>query len=166
MAACANEATKARQTTACAFALAACSHCLSLYTVLKWKRCISLIQKSQDIQSSKITNHLQEFKRESVSLLVALFALLSFYLIRHKNDHIVRFRCKPILSLLHHLPHFALPGRFGQSLNLLNRDSMASGGSGIKKEWGGGGLFFFHYPHAEHLYERHRLMVGGVLGRG
>ena len=65
---------------------------------------------------------------------------LSFYLIRHKNDHIVRFRCKPILSLLHHLPHFALPGRFGQSLNLLNRDLMASGGSGIKKE-GGGGFF-------------------------
>ena len=31
----------------------------------------------------------------------------------------------PILSFLHHLPHFALPGRFGQSLNLLNRDSMA-----------------------------------------
>ena len=51
--------TKARQTTACAFALAAWSHYLLLYTVIKWKRCISLIQKSQDIQSSKITNHLQ-----------------------------------------------------------------------------------------------------------
>ena len=31
----------------------------------------------------------------------------------------------PILSRLHRLPHFALPGRFGQSLNLLKRDSMA-----------------------------------------
>ena len=46
--------TKAWQTTACAFALAAWSHYLLLYTVIKWKRCISLIQKSQDIQSSKM----------------------------------------------------------------------------------------------------------------
>ena len=52
----------------------------------------------------------------------------------------------PILSLLHNLPHFALPGRFGQSprLNLLKRDSMAC-----------------RTP----VRKGHRLKVGRVLGR-
>ena len=48
----------------------------------------------------------------------------------------------PILSLLRHPPHFALPGRFGQSLNLLKRDSMAC-----------------RTP----VRKRHRLKVDGVL---
>ena len=71
---------------------------------------------------------------------------LSFYLIRHKNDY---RDCQiqvqiPILSLLHNLPRFALPGRFGQSLNLLKRDSMAC-----------------RTP----VRKGHRLKVGRVLGR-
>ena len=39
----------------------------------------------------------------------------------------------PILSRLPRLPHFALPGRFGQSLNLLKRDSMACRGTHVRK---------------------------------
>ena len=81
---------------------------------------------------------------------IALYSLLSshFEFLPDKAQEWLHCQIQvqiSILSLLHHLPHFALPGRFGQSLNLLNRDSMACRTPVRKKG---------------------RLMVGGVLGRG
>ena len=73
---------------------------------------------------------------------------LSFYLIRHKlkNDYIVRFRCKYPFFLFFTTSH----------ISLLQVDLASHWTCWTETRW-----------HAEwHLYERHRLMIGGVLGRG
>ena len=70
---------------------------------------------------------------------------LNFYLIRHKNNYIVRFRCKYPLFLFFTTCH----------ISLFQVDLASHWTCWTETRW-----------HAEHLYERHRLMVGGVLGRG
>ena len=69
---------------------------------------------------------------------------LSFCLIRHKNDFVVRFRCKYPLFLFFTTCHILL----------FQVDLASHWTCWTETRW-----------HAEHLYERHRLMVSGVLGR-
>ena len=88
-------------------------------------------------------------KEGSPHRFIALHSLLSshfeFLPDKHKNDYIVRFRCKHPFFLFFTTCHISL---FQVDLASL---------------WT---CWTETRSHAEHLYERHRLLVGGVLGRG